>query len=210
MRKQPSGQLKYNSFPGITGTRPKQFSAGLLKITLILFTILSLFSCKNDMEEIRSLEFVDTLTIMRAKDVEVYYSENARVKVEVISPTVLYHAAEEDPYREFPDGFEVLFYDSLMRVKSKISADYGISYEKTGLMEARYNVVVENLQKGEKLQTEELFWDRKKETIHSNKYVKITRGEEVITGEGLVSDQEFENVEIQKTKGLIEVEDEEI
>lgn len=185
------------------------FRQAILKGFMTVIILMSLASCKNDLEEIRSLEFADTLANMTAMDVRVLYSETALVKIEVQSPTVLSYNKDDNPYREFPDGFLVLFYDTLMQVKSKISADYGISHDKTGLMEARYNVVVENVKKGEKLETEELFWDQKKETIYSNKFVKITRGEEVITGDGLTSDQSFENVEISNPKGLIEVVEEE-
>ena len=83
------------------------------------------------------------------------------------------------------------------------------SYDRTKIMEARYNVIVENIQKDERLNTEELFWDQNSNKIYSNKFVKITRGEEVLTGDGLVSDQNFDNIEIVNLKGLIEVEDDE-
>jgi LPS export ABC transporter protein LptC len=90
-----------------------------------------------------------------------------------------------------------------------MQGDYGISYEKKKLMEARHNVIVENLETQERLNTEQLFWDRMKETIYSNKFVRITRGEEVITADGLTSDQSFENMEFKNPRGLIEVEEEE-
>lgn len=182
----------------------------ILKGIVAILMAVMLFSCKNDLEEIRSLEFADTLANMKARNIRVLYSESGMVKVELISPRVIHYHSAEDPYQEFPEGFEVLFYDTAQLVKSRISADYGISYEKSRMMEARYNVVVENVQKGEVLETEELFWDQKKEIIYSNKFVKITRGDEVITGDGLTSDQAFENVEITNPRGLIEiVEDEE-
>jgi len=75
-------------------------------------------------------------------------------------------------------------------------------------MEARHNVVVENIEKGERLNTEELFWDRQKEFIYSNKFVKLTTGEQVITGDGLTSVEPFDELIILNPKGLIEVNEE--
>lgn len=176
-------------------------------IAAILLTAVMFSGCKNDLEEIKSLDFTDTLPDVTARDVQMYYSESARVEIELVSPLVISYGGSE-PYTEFPEGFTVFFYDSLHKVKSTISADYGINYEKKELMVARYNVEVINVEKDERLNTEELFWDQKKKIIYSEKFVRITRGEEVITGDGLTSDQEFEAIEIKNPRGLIEIEDE--
>ena len=167
-----------------------------------------LFACKNEMQEIKSLDFSDTLPDLSARDIEMIFSESALVQVKLVSPRLI-SIEGQDPYREFPEGFVVYFYDSLMNVKSFIKADYGIDREKQKLMEARYNVVVENLETDERLNTEELFWDQSMEKIYTNKFVRITRGDEVITGDGMVSDQSFESIEIINPKGLIEIGDEE-
>ena len=181
---------------------------GFVTKSLITVTLLAaLFACRNDMDEVRLLEFNDTIVPMVAHDVEMIYSERGEPQIRLVSPLLVRSDKEQD-FLEFPEGFVVYFYDSLMQVKSQISADYGISFEKKRLMVARYNVVVDNFEKDERLDTEELFWDQARETIYSEKFVKITRGEEVITGDGLTADQTFETIEIDNPQGLIEVEDE--
>ncbi len=166
----------------------------------------NLFSCKNDMQSIKALEEVaDTLPEMSARNIEILYSEKGHVEVKLQSPYLRAYGGNE-PYTEFPEGFTVLFYDSAMNVKSRISANYGISYDKKKLMEARSNVVAENLERNEKLMTEQLFWDQNKEIIYTDKFVRITRGEELINGDGLRSDQDMENVTITNPhNGLIEL-----
>lgn len=173
----------------------------------ILFLIALLPSCKNDVRTVLSLDFVDTLPEMTARDIEILYSENARVQIKLVSP-YLVNKTEEEPLMIFPEGFTVFFYDSAMNIKSKISADYGISYEKKNIMEARHNVVVENLEKEEKLNTEELFWDREKKLIYSNKFVRLTTGEQVITGDGLTSEEPFDEIVVSNVKGLLELKEE--
>jgi LPS export ABC transporter protein LptC len=166
--------------------------------------ILMVTSCRNDMETIRSLDIHDTVPDMSAKEGEILFSEKGKVQVKLTAPTLVRTTMDNEPVIEFPDGFTVFFYDSTFQVKSTITGDYGISFEKRKIMEARHNVIVENLETEEKMNTEQLFWDQNKETIYTEKFVRITRGEEVITADGLVSDQSFESMEFDNPKGLIE------
>jgi LPS export ABC transporter protein LptC len=146
-----------------------------MSVIAALFMTAFLPSCKNDVQTVLSLDVVDTLPEMTARNIEIIYSEKAKVQIKLVSP-LLINKTEEEPVLLFPEGFTVYFYDTLFNVTSTITADYGISYEKKKIMEARHNVVVENLEKGEKLNTEELFWDRAKQMIYSNVFVKITSG----------------------------------
>jgi len=173
------------------------------------FMVAMLFSCKNNIETIRSLDVVDTLPEMSARNVEMLFSERGYVQVKLMAPLLVKKEIEDEPVLEFPEGFTVYFFDSTFQVKSTISGDYGISFEKKKLMEARHNVVVENLETNEKLNTEQLFWDQVSQSIYTDKFVRMTRGEEVILSEGLTSDQSFENVEFYHIKGVIELEEEE-
>lgn len=187
---------------------------GRTTFALILFAAVTvsisgslLTSCKNDVQEVRSLDYIDTLPEMTARDVEILYSEKAKVEVKLVSP-YLVSKNEEEPVIYFPKGFTVYFYDTTMALKSTITADYGVSYEKKKLMEARHNVVVENLEKGQKLYTEELFWDRNKQLIYSDKYVRLTSGEQVISGDGIRSEEPFDEIFIIHPSGPIEIKEE--
>ena len=179
------------------------FTSGIAAI----FITALLPSCKNDVQTVLSLDVVDTLPELTARDIEILYSEKAKVQIRLISPYLI-NKTEEEPILLFPEGFTVFFYDSAMNLQSTITADYGISYEKKKIMEARHNVVVENMEKGEKLNTEELFWDRGKQIIYSNKFVKLTSGEQVFTGDGLTSAEPFDELFISNPKGLIEIKEE--
>ena len=173
-----------------------------------IVSVLLIASCKNDLETIRSLDVSDTVPDMSARDVEILYSERAKVQVKLTAPLLVKKTLDSEPVLEFPEGFTVSFYDSAFQVKSTIRGDYGISYEKRKIMEARHDVVVENIQTQERLNTEQLFWDRNRESIYTEKFVRLTRGEEIITADGMTSDQSFENMEFQNPKGLMEGTDE--
>jgi LPS export ABC transporter protein LptC len=164
----------------------------------------ALFACENDLQTINSLSASDTLPQDYYRNIEVVYSDSGKIKVFMESP-LMKRVENEDEYFEFPNGFKVIFYDSIMNPKSTITAKYGISYEKKKIMEAKNNVVVINAQKNEQLDTEHLIWDRKRSIIYSEVFVKITRSDEVLYGTGLTSDQNFEKYNIKNPTGEFQI-----
>jgi LPS export ABC transporter protein LptC len=179
-------------------------STGFLLKGIVIATIVAMaFSCRNEMRDITAFDHsMDSLPAVSAYDIEFTYSDSARVQVRLLAPT-MHNYDGEDSYMEFPDGFEVIFYDSLMNVTSRITANYGINYQERRLMEAHSDVVVNNYETDEQLNTEELIWDMRKEMIYSNKFVKITTGDGVLYGDGLESDQTFSSRRIINPSGEI-------
>lgn len=163
-----------------------------------------LFSCENDIQTINSLSQVDSLPEEYARDIEVYYSDSGKIQAFLKSPLMERYEDKENIF-EFPDGFKIIFYDSVMEPQSVITANYGISYEKKKTMEAKNNVVVKNLKKNEQLDTEHLVWDQRKGIIYSDVFVKITKPDEVIYGDGLTSDENFDYYEIENPTGEFQV-----
>jgi len=162
-----------------------------------------LASCENDIKVINSIGNKDFLPVETAKDVETIYSDSARITVIAKSPQYDRYAGEKS-YVEMPKGVSVFFYDTLMHVKSKLTANYAINYEKDKMMEAKNNVVVVN-EKGEQLNTEHLVWDQKKAIIYSDKFVKINTGKEILWGDGMEADERFDKWKIKKPKGSITI-----
>lgn len=162
--------------------------------------------CENDIQTIQALTFIDSIPPESATDIEVVYSEGGRVQAKLTGPLMV-HYGGDDPHTEFPSGFEVCFYDSIMQVTSVITARFGLLRDGNETMEARNNVVVTNNRNGEQLFTEHLVWDQKKNQIFSDVFVKIISGEDVIYGDGLVSDQDFESYTVRNPSGEFTVED---
>ncbi len=74
-------------------------------------------------------------------------------------------------------------------------------------MGGQSNVVVNN-EKGDRLNTEYLVWNREKETIETNQFVKITTADGIIYGDGMVADQHFNNWEVKNGRGVFDIENE--
>jgi LPS export ABC transporter protein LptC len=176
----------------------------IIKSIIVSSIIIMLFACENDITEINSLSRTDTLPFEQARDIEVYYTDSGRLTA-YLESTLMYNYKKANGYLEFPEGFKVVFYDSDLNPKSEITARYGIRYDKTKIMEAKNDVVVRNIDKNEQLNTEHLIWDEKKGIIYSEVFVKITRSDEVLYGDGLQSDQNFENYTIKNPTGEFKI-----
>lgn len=178
----------------------------VLQIIIPMVFAIGMFAgCKNNIDDVAAYTEMDGLPIEIRKDVKMYYSQNGEVAALLTAPLMERYANEEE-YTVMNEGLYVETYDSLMNVTSSIKADYGKNLPKVGLMEAKGNVKVIN-EKGEILNTEELFWDSKEGSIYTEKYVKITTQDEIIEGDGLVSNEDFSEYRIKKIRGIISLDD---
>ena len=173
----------------------------------ILLLSLFGFSCATDLEKIKEISDDSALITERGKDIEILYSELGQLKAKVIAPELI-RVEDKKPYTEFNAGLKLNFYNPNMEIESRLSANYGIYYQKTEEMKVRDDVVLTNI-KGDKLNTEELIWKRKEEKITSDKFVKITTDDEIIYGTGFEAKQDFSEYMIKNISGIISVEDDE-
>lgn len=173
-------------------------------VFLGVLVVILLAGCANDMEKVKEFERQEQADAETGKDVEVEYSENGLIKARVLAPTMV-RAYGDDPYTEFPDGVTVYNYNDTMGLESTLTANYGINYENREEMQVRDNVVLVN-SKGEKLNSEELNWNRKTKKVYSDKFVKVTTPEEIIEGNGFEADEDFNTYEVKDITGIFSVE----
>lgn len=138
-----------------------------------------------------------------ARDVELIFSDSGRVQVVLQAPLVVRRQGN-DPVVEMTHGVRASFYDHRGRVNSYLTAREAYRYPRKRLMQARGNVVVTNSE-GDTLFTERLQWEEQKGRISSDAYVRIVRPDEVLFGDGLESDDRFENYRILNTRGTFKV-----
>lgn len=164
----------------------------------------TLFSCTNDMEEIKRLAVVDdTIPSMYARDVSIIQSENGHLKYILSAPLLQRYESKTGPTIVFEEGFKVVFYDSLNPevVRTEITAKYGINKESEKIMEAKSDVIVINHLKKEQLNTEHLVWNQVTKKVFSDVFVKITTPDKILYGEGMESDETFNRWSIRKPRG---------
>lgn len=177
-----------------------------MKSIIVLLGAIMLLACKNDIKEVNALAEREKRPDMTGENLELIYSDSARIKYRVLAPEYIKVNWEKEKYEEFPKGIHVLSYDPAGKMIGSIKAKYAKKLEDEMLWEARNEVVIINAE-GKKLETELLYWDMKKELIYSDRYVKLSADGQIIEGNnGFHSDQNLNHPVFENISGSIEVE----
>ena len=177
-----------------------------MKSIIVLLGAIMLLACKNDIKEVNALAEREKRPAMTGENLELVYSDSARIKYRVLAPEYIKVNREKEKYEEFPKGIHVLSYDPAGKMIGSIKAKYAKKLEDEMLWEARNEVVIINAE-GKKLETELLYWDMKKELIYSDRYVKLSADGQIIEGNnGFHSDQNLNHPVFENISGSIEVE----
>ncbi len=151
-----------------------------------------------------------TLTYTEAiKELSTQDSSRSRVLAILTSPITEDYDNQNFKFRTFPEGLKVDFFDEKDQ-KSVITADYGIVYSQTNLIDLQGNVVIES-HDGKKLETPQLFYDRKNNWIFTEETFTYTNPEDgtVMDGEGMDFNRDFSFFKAHKTFGLMTIKEKE-
>ncbi|RIV70582.1 LPS export ABC transporter periplasmic protein LptC [Flagellimonas aequoris] len=199
----------------------KRTSQNILKCFATVFTVAILFmSCEDQYKRVGeeavkpifpqgvaqnfTLTYTETVEAMSSQD-----SANSRVIAVLTSPISEDFDNQSFKFRTFPKGLKVDFFDEKNQ-KSVISADYGIVYSQTNLIDLRGNVVIESYD-GKKLETDQLYFDRKNNWIFTEAAFTYTNPDDgtVMDGEGMDFNKDFSFFKANKTFGLMTIKEEE-
>lgn len=178
-------------------------------ITAFTFALLAISACTNDMKEVMALPGNKKSPSQIGDSVTMLYTDSAKLKVMMKANRMLmFDKNVSEPFTILPKGVFVTFFDGEEKISTTLRANYGVRYDLTKRMEAKYAVEVVN-NKGEKLETERLVWDENSKRIYTDAFVKITTPTQVISGKGMESNQDFTKYQIKQVSGIIHLKDDE-
>ena len=148
----------------------------------------------------------DTLPSMKSLGVTTLISDSGITRYKIVAEERLIHDKKNPPYWAFEKGVYLEKFDTLFRVDASIKADTAYYHEKKKLWELRGHVQILS-QRGDRFQTDLLFWDEKKEKVYSDKFIQIEQEDKVIKGYGFESNQDLSEYEIKNTTGIFTIED---
>jgi len=183
----------------------------ILKRLLVLSGVfLLLFSCENDIQKIHSLTESENLPTVSGEDIEIVYTDSSKLDMILQARKIKQFSKAERPYIEFPEGIYVEFYDDSLNIEATIKADYALYYNDEGIWEARGNVQAHNIEKNEKLNSEELYWDEDKKLIYSNSFSRIETNDGIFYGQdGFEANQKFTKWKLKGSKGTVNIKEDE-
>ncbi|MEQ9402017.1 MAG: LPS export ABC transporter periplasmic protein LptC [Cyclobacteriaceae bacterium] len=169
---------------------------------VLLYSCIIAFSCSNRKDLIDQKLYEGPLSSLDS--ISTLLSDSAEV---VMRLTAARQNDFESGDTEWPQGFKLEIFGRNKNPETIFTANYVYYTKEEDLYRAEGNVEVENLKSGDKLNTEELFWNPTEEEFHTEKFVTIKSDDEVHTGEGMKGNQDFTNYQILKPTGTFLIED---
>jgi LPS export ABC transporter protein LptC len=177
---------------------------------LIIFMIMSmlfLFSCAG--KKIKMSEAIterDSLPIMQTVGITSLVSDSGITRYRIETEEWLIYDKKKPPYWAFEKGVYLEKFDSIFNIDASIKADTAYYYNEQKLWKLMGHVHIQNL-KGEKFDTELLYWDQTTEKIYSEKSIRIEQTDQIIIGHGFTSDQQMNKSTVKNIEGIFYVND---
>ena len=148
----------------------------------------------------------DSLPVMDTKGVMTLISDSGVTRYRINTEEWLVFDRKNPPYWAFEKGVYLEKFDSVFNVDASIKSDTAYYYEKQKLWKLMSNVHIQNL-KGEKFDTNLLYWDQNKHRVYSDERVRIEQPDQIIYAIGFESDEQLNKYRFFKTEGIFYVDD---
>lgn len=153
---------------------------------ILLIGLLLLSSCVNDLKQIKALSEKGSGVEVARGVKTYYYGPNGNVKG-ILSAPVLYRYLSDTPYMLMDSGLRVNFYNDSLQLQTVLTAKKGRYFEKTNDIVVQDSVVVVTVD-GNKLLTDELHWDPRKQVFYTHKPARLlTETRDVVGKDGLTA-----------------------
>lgn len=177
--------------------------ASMAMVMLLLFS-----SCSGRKKELgEAITERDSLPVMDTRGVTTLVSDSGVIRYRVNAEEWKVYDRKSPSYWAFEKGVYVEKFDSLFQVEASIEADTAYYYDKQRLWKLISNVHIQNL-KGEKFDTELLYWDQNKKKVYSDKEVRIEQPDQIIYAVGFESDEQLSKYAFFKTNGIFYIDEE--
>lgn len=184
----------------------KNMSITIVLTAMVMFLLFS--SCSGGKKYLgAAITERDSLPVMDTRGVTTLVSDSGVTRYRVNTEEWLIFDRKSPSYWAFEKGIYLEKFDSLFQVEASIKADTAYHYDKERLWKLMGNVHIQNL-KGEKFDTELLYWDQNKHKVYSDKRVRIEQPDQVIYAIGFESDEQLNKYRFFKTEGIFYVDEE--
>ena len=171
---------------------------GIYAIALSLLSAIVVFSCKESIEKTDALTAVDSLSTQTVRDMELIETKFGKVSLRFRAPLMESYSLLAEPFEIFPQGLEATTYTPEGELETMITANIAIHFttNENERWEAYGNVVIVNHIEEQTLLTDTLYWDRTKQQISTQAFVKMFSPQGLMQGYGMESDEKAYNAVI--------------
>lgn len=184
----------------------KNRSITIVFAAMVMFLLFS--SCSGRKKELgAAITERDSLPVLDTRGVTTLVSDSGITRYRVNTAEWLIFDRKTPSYWAFEKGIYLEKFDSVFHVEASIKADTAYHYDKEKLWKLMGNVHIQNL-KGEKFDTELLYWDQNKQRVYSDRRVRIEQPDQIIYAIGFESNEQLTKYRFFKTEGIFYVDEE--
>lgn len=172
-------------------------SKRIIEIVAITFVVAAIaVSCgRGQLTEIDALD-IESTPMQRVENMKAYETNDGNMKMRMESALMeRFSTSDGGSYELFSGGFNVYAYNTEGLLETKISSKMAkhTMLKQNDTWEAYGDVVIRNYIKGERIETDTLYWNGKDKRIYTDCYVKLTSPQGFMQGYGLESDEMARN-----------------
>lgn len=184
----------------------KNRSITIVFAAMVMFLLFS--SCSGRKKDLgAAITERDSLPVLDTRGVTTLVSDSGITRYRVNTAEWLIFDRKTPSYWAFEKGIYLEKFDSVFHVEASIKADTAYHYDKEKLWKLMGNVHIQNL-KGEKFDTELLYWDQNKQRVYSDRRVRIEQPDQIIYAIGFESNEQLTKYRFFKTEGIFYVDEE--
>lgn len=167
-----------------------------------------LFACEGNLNQVQQMHTKLDGPQSTTKSINLFYTDSGKVQANLRSPKMLDYSQEDFPFREFPIGLEVDFFDE-DSTKNTVISDYGIIYSLTNIIDLRGNVEIVTSD-STVLNSQQLYWDESENWLFTDQKYTIQMPNGAINdGEGFDANQNFDNFNSRTNIGIQYIDEQE-
>ncbi len=172
----------------------------IMTLVVIAFAVTTIVaSCSSKTAE---GEIIDINVIPRQTVNDMYAVQSKNGTLQMRMEAKLMQRFQNDctnvSYELFPQGFDVYAYNEEGLLETQIHSDMAkhTTTKNDEKWEAFGNVVIKNFVKGERMETDTLYWDREQKKIYTHCFVKMFSPDGYMQGYGMESDEMARNANV--------------
>lgn len=173
----------------------------MLAVTSVIAS--SFVSCRRGVPGGGGLDYYKT-PLQTVDGLFAVQSENGKIQLRLEADRMERYETDEMDYDSFPDGIAVYAYTEDGLLESVIIADEALHKVPKGesaessdeVWEAFGNVLLHNVLNRQTLETDTLYWDRSKQEVYTDCYVRLYSPDGFMQGYGMRSDDRMKNARL--------------
>lgn len=178
---------------------PNIKNMALVVIVFAITTIVASCAGKTDVGEAVDINAIPRQTV---NDMYAVQTNNGMLQMRMEAKLMqrFQNDSTQISFELFPDGFDVYAYNKEGMLETHIHSEVAkhTTTRNDEKWEAYGNVVIKNFIKGERMETDTLFWDRETKRIFTHRLVKMYSPQGFMQGYGMHSDEMARNARIMK------------